>query len=422
MKKTAILATFAFFFLFQFQTAYPQGRDTKHKIKIVGKTEVPLISGSPGQQNVSYDDNSPDHLIVTSTDQDGHVLLKTRYSYSDQKFDLSLFQEYTSTKKLLPDGLQTTYRSDGTTEFECVFAAGILQQKTSYYPNGYRQSLISGDDTMLKGEYKIWHENGQLCFSGNYRNNLKDGKFQSFDKSGIEIKQGMYEEGKLISGEPVVLDVLYENPEKPAEFINGEEAFDEYLRKKSTSLDGLNEIYVAKKIKLGFTIDPSGKIKKIEIPNGLLPHELSLINRFFEELPGFKPALEENVPVSSLYKLNLTLSNQGLKREVPDNVVTVSEEMPHFPGGVDALRSYLSKSIRYPHEAQRNHLQGKVFVSFIVDEDGNISNVKLAQGVHSLLDEEAIRVVRNMPQWFPGKQDGKFVKVRYIMPINFSLR
>jgi protein TonB len=96
--------------------------------------------------------------------------------------------------------------------------------------------------------------------------------------------------------------------------------------------------------------------------------------------------------------------------------------MPEFPGGDQALLSYLSRNVKYPVIAQENGIQGKVYVSFVIDEKGRILRVELLRGVDSSLDNEAMRVVRNMPRWKPGKQSGKTVKVRYNVPINFELR
>ncbi|KJF41807.1 energy transducer TonB [Draconibacterium sediminis] len=99
-----------------------------------------------------------------------------------------------------------------------------------------------------------------------------------------------------------------------------------------------------------------------------------------------------------------------------------AETMPEFPGGDAALLSFLSKNVKYPAIAQENGIKGKVFVTFVVDENGNIYDVTLARGVDSSLDREAIRVVKSMPRWKPGKQGNKAVKVRYTVPINFILQ
>ncbi|MCG6188657.1 energy transducer TonB [Maribellus maritimus] len=98
------------------------------------------------------------------------------------------------------------------------------------------------------------------------------------------------------------------------------------------------------------------------------------------------------------------------------------EQMPEFPGGEPALRKYLAGSVRYPVIAQENGIQGKVYVTFVINEKGGIENVALIRGIDPPLDEEALRVVRSLPVWKPGKQGGRAVKVRYTVPIVFELR
>ena len=109
--------------------------------------------------------------------------------------------------------------------------------------------------------------------------------------------------------------------------------------------------------------------------------------------------------------------------EEDDNkVFMVVEKMPSFPGGDAALMRYLRKNVKFPAIAQENGIQGRVYVEFVVNKDGHIVDVKILKGVDRSLDEEALRVVENMPPWTPGEQRGKAVRVSYRLPINFTLR
>lgn len=101
--------------------------------------------------------------------------------------------------------------------------------------------------------------------------------------------------------------------------------------------------------------------------------------------------------------------------------VTSVGEMPQFPGGDAALFDFLSKNLKYPEEAKEIGISGKVFVSFVVETDGSITEVTLVRGIGTLCDEEAIRVVKSMPNWTPGKQNNVPVRVRYNLPIKFTL-
>ena len=104
-----------------------------------------------------------------------------------------------------------------------------------------------------------------------------------------------------------------------------------------------------------------------------------------------------------------------------DMVFDVVEVMPQFPGGQIAMLQYLMKNIKYPEQAMKKGIQGRVAVSFIVEKDGSISNVRPVHSVHPLLDKEAVRVVKSMPKWSPGKQNGKPVRVRFNVPVMFKL-
>ncbi len=109
-------------------------------------------------------------------------------------------------------------------------------------------------------------------------------------------------------------------------------------------------------------------------------------------------------------------------KEEQSQIFTVVEQMPAFKGGDAARIKYLSENIKYPEEARKNGIQGRVFVTFVVEEDGSISDVKLLRGIGTGCDAEAIRVIENMPKWEPGKQRGEVVRVQFNMPIMFKLK
>ena len=102
-------------------------------------------------------------------------------------------------------------------------------------------------------------------------------------------------------------------------------------------------------------------------------------------------------------------------------VYDVVEVMPQFPGGQIAMMKYIMENIKYPKQIMEEGIQGRVTVSFIVEKDGRVSNVRLLRSVQSALDKEAVRVVKSMPKWTPGKQNGKPVRVRFNLPVMFKL-
>ena len=102
-------------------------------------------------------------------------------------------------------------------------------------------------------------------------------------------------------------------------------------------------------------------------------------------------------------------------------VFDVVEVMPQYPGGQIAMMKYIMENMKYPKQAMKKGIQGRVAVSFIVEKDGSISDVKPILSVHPLLNKEAVRVVESMPKWTPGKQNGKPVRVRFNLPVMFKL-
>ena len=108
--------------------------------------------------------------------------------------------------------------------------------------------------------------------------------------------------------------------------------------------------------------------------------------------------------------------------ETETQIFTVVENEPEFPGGMEALYKYLAQNIKYPQLARENNITGKVYVTFVVEKDGSIANPKVLRDIGGGCGAEAIRVVKAMPKWNPGKQRGKAVRVQFNLPVNFNLR
>lgn len=103
-----------------------------------------------------------------------------------------------------------------------------------------------------------------------------------------------------------------------------------------------------------------------------------------------------------------------------DEIFLVVEESPQFPGGMEALYQYIGENIQYPKKAREMGIEGRVMLEFIVDKDGSIDDIKVLQGIGAGCDEEAVRVMQQSPPWIPGKQRGRAVKVRMVIPINYQ--
>lgn len=120
---------------------------------------------------------------------------------------------------------------------------------------------------------------------------------------------------------------------------------------------------------------------------------------------------------------NEYMQPQQTARQEPNTVAAnIDEAQPSFPGGNGAMMAYLANNVKYPKVAAENGVQGRVVVGFIVEKDGSLSDVKVKRGVDPSLDREAVRVVKSMPRWNPGKKDGQPVRVEYTLPVTFRMQ
>lgn len=129
---------------------------------------------------------------------------------------------------------------------------------------------------------------------------------------------------------------------------------------------------------------------------------------------------EENENGKIEYVVDLSYENTNYVSIDSETIVTVVEEPAMFPGGVEALITFLSKNVTYPQEARETGTQGIVYVTFVVEKDGSISDIKILQDIGAGCGEEAVRVVKAMPKWIPAKHKGEKVRMQFNLPIKFS--
>ena len=125
--------------------------------------------------------------------------------------------------------------------------------------------------------------------------------------------------------------------------------------------------------------------------------------------------------IISVFLVAGLIQSQAQENKSKDGVFFTVEEMPEYPGGDEALRTDIASNVKYPEEAKKNGIQGKVYVSFVVDEEGKVIKAKIERGVEPSLDKESLRVINELKTWKPGKEKGKAVKVAYTIPINYAL-
>ncbi|HEY5916322.1 MAG TPA: energy transducer TonB [Chryseolinea sp.] len=148
-----------------------------------------------------------------------------------------------------------------------------------------------------------------------------------------------------------------------------------------------------------------------------------------EEVEEEPPPTQEemkDVQISTVTQEGNTTEDLPPENPVVDpdegKVFTIVEEMPTFPGGEEKMLEYIAKNIKYPAVARENNITGRVYVSFVVDKDGKIKDAKVLRGIGGGCDEEALRVVKAMPEWKAGKQNGRAVQVQFNLPVNFTLK
>ena len=122
-----------------------------------------------------------------------------------------------------------------------------------------------------------------------------------------------------------------------------------------------------------------------------------------------------------LFVANTNATAQN-KKAANDKVLEKAEVMPEYPGGEQAMMKFVADNVKYPQDAIDKEISGRVLVSFVVEKDGSIGDVKVVKGIGGGCDEEAVRVVNAMPKWKPGMDKGKPVRVSYMMPITFKLQ
>jgi TonB family protein len=177
------------------------------------------------------------------------------------------------------------------------------------------------------------------------------------------------------------------------------------------------------KVFVGFIVEKDGSISNVEVKRGIGEGCDAEAVRVVENMPNWIPGKQKGEPVrvSFMLPINYKIIEQPQAPSADTAQWEVVERMPTFPGGEEALMNFLRKNIRYPKYAVEQGISGKVFVRFVVEPDGTVSNIEILRGIGGGCDEEAVRVVKMMPNWIPGEAFGGKVRVTYTLPINFSL-
>lgn len=263
-------------------------------------------------------------------------------------------------------------------------------------------------------------------------------EFTSDGNASVKLLKG----GAIFTGDITKLDQKSEEDRTPL-YPGGDEARINYISE--------NVVYPEDAIKSGtegtvyvqFIITEKGKVTQVKILKGVSVSIDKVALEIVSKMPDWKPAIKNGKPIAYeltmpiAFKLDKSIKDSVPQKAYPDDsysksssipqkkeeshVFTLVEESPKFPGGDEARTKYLSSNVIYPQEARAKGIEGTVYMTFIIEEDGSVTDVKVLRGVNELIDKAALDAVSGMPKWEPGKQKGKPVAVQFNMPIKFSL-
>lgn len=212
-----------------------------------------------------------------------------------------------------------------------------------------------------------------------------------------------------------------------AEFPGGEAALMKFISENTKYPAEAVSKKIQGKVFVRFSVCKDGKVKNPSIIKGVDPLLDAEAIRVINSMPKWNTGKNYD-KVLMHFTIPITFGLDNKDKEVAllidkvDETYVICETMPEFPGGEEALKKFIAENVKYPEEAVKNKIQGKVFVTFDVAEDGKVTDARIARGVAPMLDQEALRVVNSSPIWEAGKNKGKQVKVSYTIPIQFKLQ
>ena len=316
--------------------------------------------------------------------------------------------------------------------------------------------LIDGSHKLPQDQSFVTDKNGNFSFMAfenahigviwnkNYKYMLKGIRYDQKERTNLKIvMDDQWQNPPSNDPNNPVFEVVEIMPEFPDGGMSG---LMQFLSKNIQYPINAQKNHTQGRVTVQFVVNKDGSISEPKIIRGVDPDLDGEAIRVISLMPKWKPGMQKGQPVRVKYTVPVMfrLSDDGQKEEykpIPkidetvvvgyaskqapaeeDPVFEVVENMPEFAGGMGGLMQYLSKNIKYPVEAQKAGIQGRVIMQVIIDKNGNVTNPKVTQPVDPLLDTEAIRVTASMPKWKPGTQRGMPVNVKYTFPIVFRLQ
>lgn len=344
-------------------------------------------------------------IQMTGTYEDPQFKDKTgefKYFYSDGKTKRTEYYDYNQL-----NDWQIEYNSNGDLSDSVFFSQG-KKENTS----------------------KFFRENNILWYTENYKNNLLHDSTITYYPNGQIKRIEIYRDGKLKTGncfDENGTKIKYTPLIKMAEFPGGAQKMYEWLENNIKYPEKMRNLDEEGEVKVSFEVNENGEIRNIKIlESNHQDFTVEALN-LLKLMPKWNHAIIDDVPESMKFTLPIKFK---LYDNVPSNdeytingepVYYTVTEMPEFDGGENKMNEHILKTLNYPEAAQINRVEGKIRVSFLVLLDGKITQVKVKKKTGWGLDEEAVRIVKSMPAWKPGKLDGEPVNVRMFIEIPFTL-
>lgn len=388
------------------------------EVKIVGKNSLLEIVNNKEIEIKLIKHELMGEYIILQEYISGQLEKSQTFKIHSDQVSFDTWNDLYNKGKIVLDG-QTDMYKDGMKEKSIIYKSNTEVEYISYHVNGQikeHYGVITGmwGERLKNGDYREYDSNGTLAIIGEYRSNEKNGLFKYYNENGDEELIGKYKKDQLVDG---------------VEVINRRNWFN-YVDSYPSLITSIKDSILSKFLMLSHDsefhmqlfVDAGGSVRTIEFPeNNAIEIQQILLNK-----KCFTPAILKGYNVACKGWLTISNDEDGKPTVYWERFNIVDEKqldsLPEFPGGEEALRRFIAINLRYPMEAMLKGKQGRIFISFIVTEDGEIKEVHVAKSSgNELLDNEGLRVICAMPNWKPGVIDNQPVATTFVVPVNFVL-
>ena len=211
-------------------------------------------------------------------------------------------------------------------------------------------------------------------------------------------------------------DKLFVVVEDKPEFIGGESALFKYISENIKYPKVARENNIEGTVYVGFVVEADGSITDVDVKRGVGGGCSEEAVRVISAMPDWKPGRQQGQPVAVAYTIPIKFKLGG-----DEKIYTVVEQKPEYAGGDTTMCKFLAANIKYPAEAIKKKTEGTVYIGFVVNADGSLSNFEIKRSVGDGCDDEALSVIKMMPNWIPGKNKNVPVRTSYTLPIKFKM-